>query len=82
MNISLTEELDAYVKTLVKSGHYSSASEVVREALRTKKLGDMERQLVRRLDLSRVQYTEGKSRIVNAEFFDNKIAGIREKHSL
>ncbi len=82
MNISLTEELEAYVKTQVDSGLFSSASEVVREALRTKKLGDMERQLVRRLDLSRVQYTEGKSRVANAEFFDNKIAGIREKHSV
>ena len=34
MNVSLTPELDSYVQEKVKSGRYSSASEVVREALR------------------------------------------------
>ena len=34
MNISLTPELDKIVQQKVKSGMYSSASEVVREALR------------------------------------------------
>jgi antitoxin ParD1/3/4 len=34
MNISLTPELEEYIHNKVKSGLYSSASEVVREALR------------------------------------------------
>ena len=34
MNISLTPELEKYVKKKVKSGLYNSSSEVVREALR------------------------------------------------
>ena len=34
MNISLTPELEALVEEKVKSGLYTSASEVVREALR------------------------------------------------
>jgi antitoxin ParD1/3/4 len=34
MNVSLTPELEAIVQTKVASGHYTSASEVVREALR------------------------------------------------
>jgi len=34
MNISLTPELEALVEQKVKSGLYTSASEVVREALR------------------------------------------------
>ena len=34
MNVSLTPELEAYVARKVKSGRYTSASEVVREALR------------------------------------------------
>lgn len=34
MNVSLTPELEAYVQSRVKSGLYTSASEVVREALR------------------------------------------------
>jgi len=34
MNVSLTPELDRYVKQKVESGLYNNASEVVREALR------------------------------------------------
>jgi antitoxin ParD1/3/4 len=34
MNVRLTPELERLVQTKVKSGHYNSASEVVREALR------------------------------------------------
>ncbi len=34
MNVSLTDELGEFVKTRVSSGRYTSASEVVREALR------------------------------------------------
>lgn len=35
MHVSLTPELDQYVHDKVASGRYNSASEVVREALRT-----------------------------------------------
>lgn len=34
MTVSLTKQLDAYVKAKVKSGEYASASEVMRESLR------------------------------------------------
>jgi antitoxin ParD1/3/4 len=34
MNVSLTPELERYVSAKVEAGRYSSASEVVREALR------------------------------------------------
>ena len=34
MNVSLTPQLDRFVRTKVESGRYTSASEVVREALR------------------------------------------------
>ncbi len=34
MNVSLTPELDKFVSDKVESGRYTSASEVVREALR------------------------------------------------
>jgi antitoxin ParD1/3/4 len=34
MNVSLTPELEQYIRTKVESGRYLSASEVVREALR------------------------------------------------
>jgi antitoxin ParD1/3/4 len=35
MNISLTRQLEKYIRSKVKSGGYNNASEVVREALRT-----------------------------------------------
>lgn len=34
MNVSLTNELESYVKTKVATGMYTSVSEVMREALR------------------------------------------------
>src|SRR5262249_48406442 len=34
MNLSLTPKLEAFVKAKVDAGHYNTASEVVREALR------------------------------------------------
>lgn len=34
MNVSLTDELGEFVKSRVSTGRYTSASEVVREALR------------------------------------------------
>lgn len=34
MNVSLTPHFDEFVQNMVKSGHYHSASEVIREALR------------------------------------------------
>ncbi len=34
MNVHLTQELEQFVQTKVKSGRYNSASEVVRDALR------------------------------------------------
>lgn len=34
-NVNLTEELDQFVHSRIKSGRYESASEVVRAALRT-----------------------------------------------
>jgi len=34
-NVNLTDELDAFVNSRIKSGRYESASEVIRAALRT-----------------------------------------------
>ena len=42
MNVSLTPELDRYVSDKVDSGRYTSASEVVREALRLMETRDMQ----------------------------------------
>jgi antitoxin ParD1/3/4 len=45
MNVSLTDELEQFVQTQVKSGMYYSASEVIREGLRLLKEKDMLRQI-------------------------------------
>ena len=59
MNVSLTPELDKFVTTKVASGRYTSASEVVREALRLleeqdktreARLGGFNRELKRPID--------------------------------
>lgn len=44
MNVSLTHELDQYVAEKVASGRYTSASEVVREALRLMEERDQSRE--------------------------------------
>jgi antitoxin ParD1/3/4 len=43
MNVSLTPELDRFVARKVESGRYTSASEVVREALRLLEEHDLAR---------------------------------------
>lgn len=43
MNVSLTPELEKFVSAKVRAGRYSSASEVVREALRLLEEHDQER---------------------------------------
>ena len=49
MNVSLTPELDRYVAEKVESGRYTSASEVVREALRL--LEEFERSRAAQMEL-------------------------------
>ncbi len=44
MNVSLTPELEKYIQKRVKSGRYTTASEVVREALRLMEQKDEERE--------------------------------------
>lgn len=59
MNVSLTPELEKFVEAKVESGRYTSASEVVREALRLleeqeqirrEQLALFQRELAHRLD--------------------------------
>lgn len=53
MNVSLTPELEQYIRTKVDSGRYLSASEVVREALR------LHEQKEKRLEELRVEIHKG-----------------------
>jgi antitoxin ParD1/3/4 len=45
MNVSLTDDLEAFVRGKVESGRYMSASEVVREALRLLEAKDRQQYL-------------------------------------
>src|ERR1035441_1556659 len=56
-NVNLTDELDRFVATKVKSGRYENASEVVRAGLRT--LEREERQYEARLAALRAAIDEG-----------------------
>ena len=44
MNVSLTPELEQYIQAKVETGRYTSASEVVREALRLLEQKELERE--------------------------------------
>jgi antitoxin ParD1/3/4 len=57
MNVSLTPELEELVRERVRSGRYTSASEVVREALRL--LADREELRQLRLREARAKVAEG-----------------------
>ena len=46
MNVSLTKRQKQYVQDKVKSGHYASASEVVREALRVLEELELDREQI------------------------------------
>ena len=58
MDVSLTDELEEFVKAKVSSGRYASASEVVREALHL--MEQREKTVEARLDYLREAYAEGK----------------------
>jgi antitoxin ParD1/3/4 len=56
MNVNLSRDLYQFVKAAVKSGRYTSASEVVREALRERRheaLREVQRQIEKGLESAR-----------------------------
>ncbi len=72
MNVSLTPELEEYVNKKVKSGRYNSASEVIRESLRTlqdwEELENIRRDELRReIMLGVEQIRNGQSIVLRSE---------------
>ena len=59
MNISLTPQLENYVKNKVDTGRYTSASEVIREALRLLESQDPSSQLDTKLIALKQAIAEG-----------------------
>ncbi|HKE01491.1 MAG TPA: type II toxin-antitoxin system ParD family antitoxin [Planctomycetota bacterium] len=70
MNVSLTPELERLVQSRVASGRYSSASEVIREALRL--LADRDASRVATLDELRQRVGEGLVAADRGEVYGGK----------
>ena len=77
MNVSLTRELEKLVNERVRSGMYSSASEVVREALRL--LNDQEELRRRKLEDLRREIQIGLEQLNRGEGAPLNIAKIKSR---
>lgn len=79
MNVSLTPELENFVQTKVLSGRYTSASEVVREALRL--LEDHDKARAAQLEEFRSEVDRRLASLDRGEGLDGEtvLAQIREK---
>ena len=78
MNISLTKELEDYVAAQLKTGHYGSASEVIREALRTKIKEERRALLNERIEKSEGQIARGEVIPVDDAFYERLLSKVRE----
>lgn len=71
MNVSLTPELEKYIQDKVETGRYTSASEVVREALRLleqKEIKEFQAELDRRIaSLDRGEGIDGEKFIADVK---------------
>lgn len=76
MNISLTPQLEALVHAKVASGHYNSASEVVREALRLLDEHDQLRAL--RLTLLQEEIALGLDQLAAGQVTEHDAASLRQ----
>ena len=77
MNISLTEEIEEFVRRKVESGRYSSAAEVIRAGLR---LLDQEDELgSARLPAIRARVEEGIAQAERGELVDGEEAVARAR---
>ncbi len=72
MNVSLTPELEKFVRQKVNTGRYLSASEVIREALRLLEERDMQRQM--RIEKLRREVAVGIEQSDRGETFDGEEA--------
>lgn len=69
MNVSLTPQLEEFVKRRVESGLYHSASEVIREALRLLEERDRLREM--RLQVLRKMVQEGIDQMDKGEYTEH-----------
>ena len=77
MNVSLTSELENYVKSKVATGMYNSVSEVMREALRLLKERDAMQAI--RLEALRQDINKGMNSLERGEAMPLDIVAIKAK---
>jgi antitoxin ParD1/3/4 len=80
MNISLTKELEDYVAAQLKTGRYGSASEVIREALRTKIKEERQALLNERIEKSERQIAGGEVIVADGAYYESKKKMIRDRY--
>lgn len=80
MNISLTKNLEEYVASQMQTGYYASASEVIREALRSQIKSSISRQLDECIALGRQQVEEGKVVVADDTYFDKAREYVKGKY--
>jgi putative addiction module CopG family antidote len=80
MNISLTKDLEEYVAGQLETGHYVSASEVIREALRNQIKSSMSTQLNERIALGRQQVEDDKFTVADNSYFDKARDYVKGKY--
>ena len=80
MKISLTKDLEDYVKSQMNTGHYASASEVVREALRNQIKLSLSNELDERIALGRREVAEKKVIPADNNFFDTAREYVKNKY--
>lgn len=71
VNISLTPELDAFLRARVKSGRYQTTSEVVREALRLLERHELERD--RAFQQLKAKLEQGSAEAERGELLDGDV---------
>lgn len=77
MNVSLTAQLENYVKAKVATGMYNSASEVMREALRL--MEERDAMLAVRLEALREDINQGLDSVTRGETKPFNIEAIKAK---
>lgn len=80
MNVSLTQELEEFITQEVATGHYKSASEVIREALRNHIRRGAEHQLDMRIKASQEQVARNEVVDADADFFQRKRDMIHDQY--
>ena len=78
MNVNLSRDLYKFVKTAVKSGRYTSASEVVRVALRDKR-DEALREVERKIEAGLVSARRGKA--LDGDVVMRELRGLVAKRS-